>query len=426
MSSLNSIINSLKEIEVEETIYINHSNLNQAEYAAHNYSNVIGETYTSPRYGKYTIIGDEPPKEYGYTNIRMVKIKFENTGTERVVRLDSARSGAAKDPYAITIAGVGYLGEITLPYDKHDYDTWRLMLIRNYDKNSDNYQYYGAKGVTVCERWHCFANFLEDIRNLKGYKEYLYAKNEYNLDKDTLQHDIPMDQRVYSPDTCIFIKGSENTRVMAKDNKENTSSEYYGVHQTNTGSFQCRLMINGCDYYLGAYDSDIAAGNMYNFVLAASFASSVTLNDVEYMPIEECLSHKTRKYPIDVPSNVHIPEIDKYNASVFKFLGVAYRNKDFSGNPMCQFQFNKQKYYYGSFDSPIAAANAYNWYASHIDKSIPLNNLKPNQIMQPDEWLKHKCYNNSSPAPKLMVKFIDEPKEEKDKRCLEHYGMIFN
>lgn len=46
------------------------------------------------------------------------------------------------------------------------YKTWRQMLRRCYDMNAVNYDRYGKRGVTVCERWRGpegFANFLADM-----------------------------------------------------------------------------------------------------------------------------------------------------------------------------------------------------------------------------------------------------------------------
>jgi len=43
------------------------------------------------------------------------------------------------------------------------YKSWRSMLNRCSNPKHDNYQYYGAKGIVVCERWKKFAAFLEDM-----------------------------------------------------------------------------------------------------------------------------------------------------------------------------------------------------------------------------------------------------------------------
>lgn len=43
------------------------------------------------------------------------------------------------------------------------YSSWRAMLARCRQPNNNRFQYYGARGIQVCERWLSFENFLEDM-----------------------------------------------------------------------------------------------------------------------------------------------------------------------------------------------------------------------------------------------------------------------
>ena len=43
------------------------------------------------------------------------------------------------------------------------YNSWKHMKARCSDPNHESYKYYGAKGITVCERWLDFKNFFEDM-----------------------------------------------------------------------------------------------------------------------------------------------------------------------------------------------------------------------------------------------------------------------
>lgn len=55
------------------------------------------------------------------------------------------------------------------PQDRHGHfrsPTWyshKGMLYRCQDPGSNQYANYQARGITVCERWQTFANFLEDM-----------------------------------------------------------------------------------------------------------------------------------------------------------------------------------------------------------------------------------------------------------------------
>lgn len=43
------------------------------------------------------------------------------------------------------------------------YVSWYSMLSRCRNKNFPGYKKYGGAGITVCERWHSFINFYEDM-----------------------------------------------------------------------------------------------------------------------------------------------------------------------------------------------------------------------------------------------------------------------
>jgi hypothetical protein len=44
-----------------------------------------------------------------------------------------------------------------------EYRTWNMMLQRCLNSNNDSYFKYGAVGITVCEEWLKFDNFLKDM-----------------------------------------------------------------------------------------------------------------------------------------------------------------------------------------------------------------------------------------------------------------------
>lgn len=43
------------------------------------------------------------------------------------------------------------------------YRTWQAMLTRCTNPRAKSFADYGARGVTVCDRWKTFANFLADM-----------------------------------------------------------------------------------------------------------------------------------------------------------------------------------------------------------------------------------------------------------------------
>lgn len=47
--------------------------------------------------------------------------------------------------------------------ESKEYGPWRAMHRRCYDPDNTSYQWYGAKGIKVCRRWHKYENFLADM-----------------------------------------------------------------------------------------------------------------------------------------------------------------------------------------------------------------------------------------------------------------------
>jgi hypothetical protein len=47
---------------------------------------------------------------------------------------------------------------------KHQlYDAWTNMKQRCFNPKNPVYEHYGARGITVCERWMTFQNFVDDM-----------------------------------------------------------------------------------------------------------------------------------------------------------------------------------------------------------------------------------------------------------------------
>jgi len=130
------------------------------------------------------------------------------SGYKKTVRKDHAQK-VVKDPYCITVCDIGYLGEINKIKNDHMYSnlkkTWSHMMERCYNKKCKEYKYYGEKGVYVCDKWHCFANFYKDVQVLTGYVYKQRDPNNYSLDKDHFS------SNVYSPETCVWLPKEMNT-----------------------------------------------------------------------------------------------------------------------------------------------------------------------------------------------------------------------
>lgn len=82
-----------------------------------------------------------------------------------------------------------------------EYWLWYFLLMKCYHEKYHNETDSTFKDYTVCERWHTFANFLEDlplIENYELWKNFLLYGHTYDLA-------INSKSKVFSLDTCKFV-----------------------------------------------------------------------------------------------------------------------------------------------------------------------------------------------------------------------------
>lgn len=157
-----------------------------------------------------------------YTN-GIIKIKFINTGYIVDVTSPQLIGGYIKDKMEPSVCGVGYLGYCDAPNRSKEYSLWKGLIERCYNNKREDYKMYGALGVTVCERWKCFANFLEDLENIEGFDENKFKMGQLDLDKDIKQNGIQTNKKVYSPETCMFIDKHINRAITTRKPTENVN-----------------------------------------------------------------------------------------------------------------------------------------------------------------------------------------------------------
>ena len=58
------------------------------------------------------------------------------------------------------------------------YSTWKNIKDRCLNKNGKNWEYYGGRGITICNRWvNSFQNFLDDMGEKPTKKHTIERKN---------------------------------------------------------------------------------------------------------------------------------------------------------------------------------------------------------------------------------------------------------
>ena len=209
-----------------------------------------------------------------------VEIEFLNTGYRKLVDYHTAKKGLVQDPYAPLLCGVGCYGVPKREYIKKELYCWQDMIRRCYEDTERHKAYYNK--ITVCDRWKCFEYFLDDIINIPGYNEYI-NNNNYRLDKDKLQQNIPHDKRIYSPQTCIFISDEENNIIRIK---ENNKSGVCGAEITPDGLYCLRFNHK----YIGRFDDAESAATIHNFYCKMNNVPQ--LNDNTNISVIDALKHR--------------------------------------------------------------------------------------------------------------------------------------
>ena len=140
------------------------------------------------------------------------------------VQWSHIEKGVVKNPFYKSVCGVGYLGidkngevptvSVGKSKIRREYTVWANMLERCYsDKQDERHPTY--ENCTVCERWHSFANFLEDITSIKNYEYWRdNPQQRIALNKDMYYTELGIDTdcKEYSLETCRFIDVLENSK----------------------------------------------------------------------------------------------------------------------------------------------------------------------------------------------------------------------
>ena len=220
---------------------------------------------------------------------KLYNVQFEDTGYVGQFYKQYIIKGKIKDIYYPSFLGVACIGNVQSTAEdspcRNEYVLWCGMINRCYNVNHKSYINYGAKGVTVCERWRCFEYFLEDIVLVENYDKWKANHTLYHLDKDKKQQDV--ENKVYSLETCQFISVRDNT--LDRNIRMGNKTGFIGVAKKSEKTYS--VMVN-TDYY-GSFASGEAAANIYNHVARYRGYPEEYLNtNIPYMSRLECGNYR--------------------------------------------------------------------------------------------------------------------------------------
>ena len=119
-----------------------------------------------------------------------------------------------------------------------EYKTWKYMMRRCYNKKHKTYKGYGDRGIKVCDRWHIFDNFIEDMGK-KPSRSHSIERIDFN------GH--------YEPNNCIWADGTTQARNQ-RIRKDNTSGVKGVGWSEQSKKWRARITVNKKTINLGWFN----------------------------------------------------------------------------------------------------------------------------------------------------------------------------
>lgn len=118
-------------------------------------------------------------------------------GNEKIIRGITLRDGRTKSCGCLHTRHGHRTGEVT----SRTYRAWIALNTRCHNVNHVRYRNYGGRGITVCERWRKFENFLDDMGES--------PTNEHQIDR--IDNDLG-----YCQANCRWVTKLEQARNTTK------------------------------------------------------------------------------------------------------------------------------------------------------------------------------------------------------------------
>lgn len=115
------------------------------------------------------------------------------------------------------------------------YNTWSSMINRCFNSENQSYKYYGKRGITVCDDWKIFENFLADMGQPEPHQSIDRINNNGNYEPKNCRWATNSQQMKNTSRTRLtdeIVKQIRSEQISAKEVCKMTGcspSTYYAV-----------------------------------------------------------------------------------------------------------------------------------------------------------------------------------------------------
>lgn len=204
----------------------------------------VGQTYINRQGSEINVLE--------YENSTRILVEIGKTKYQQYVHAGNLISLNVHDKFAPSVAGKGIFGDAVVDVKSQVYTSWAGMLKRCYtfyeDKPRARINYEG------CEVHEDFV-YLPDYIN--WYNKQI-VEPKWHLDKDLLVKG----NKVYSPDTCVFLPRALNTFLTLRGNDRGPYPLGVTYHE-RLGKYEASCNRDGKSVYLGLHLDPSSAFEAY-------------------------------------------------------------------------------------------------------------------------------------------------------------------